>query len=420
MSQVTATGESERVVVTGVGCVTPYGYGVPFLWDAMKQSKSGIRLLESDFGLNTKIGGSVAPSLLDEHFDAKQKRRYDPFIMYGLLAAREAFVSSGLATFAGFDSTRTGVMVGSGIGGIQGIQTQAERLYAAGPKRVSPFFIPSTLVNMLSGFVSIDLGLKGPNFSVVSACATGAHSIISAYQTLKLGMADAVLAGGAEHSTTRLGITGFSVMRALSTRNDDPQAASRPWDSERDGFVMSDGAGVLVLETYSHARSRGATILAELSGVGMTGDGYHMTQPDPHGQGALRCMQLAITDAGLSPNDIGYINAHATSTPLGDENEPKAVKKLFDAYAYSLPVSSTKSMHGHLLGAAGAVESIVSICALQDQIIPPTINCYRPSIDCDLDFVREGARSHRFKHALSNSFGFGGTNASLLFSRCSD
>lgn len=406
----------QRVVVTGYGAVTPFGLGVTPLWSQVIQGKSAIRRIDEDYGLKTCIAGKVTGLIEAEHFTSKTAKCYDPFIQYGIIAAREAYSHSGLSNYLDLDKQRVAVVVGSGIGGIAGIQEQCTRMIEKSPRRVSPFFIPSTLVNMVSGFISMDLGLKGPNYSVVSACATGAHSIITAYQALATNMADVVMAGGAEYGSTRLGMAGFSVMRALSTRNDEPERASRPWDVDRDGFVMSDGAGVLVLETLEHALRRGAPIMAELVGVGMNSDAHHMTQPDPHGEGAVRCMRMGMDMAKLTENEVGYINAHATSTPLGDENEPRAIRSLFKAYAYDIPVSASKSMLGHMLGAAGAVEAIITIKSLKEQMCPPTINCETPSEGCDLDFVRDGARKHAFDYALTNSFGFGGTNACLVFS----
>ena len=405
----------ERVVVTGLGAVSPYGIGVDALWTAMTSSLSGIDFLSEDYGLKTKFAGQVKNYQPSNYFTSREIRRYDPFIQYGILAAREAVAAAQLNNHT-IDKSRCAVFVGSGIGGIEGIERECLKKSVAGARKVSPFFIPSTLINMVAGFISIEHGFRGPNFSAVSACATGAHNLLLAAQAIQCGSVDLVLAGGAEHGTTSLGMAGFSSMRALSVKNDDPKSASRPWDKTRDGFVMSDGAGILVLESLSHATKRGATILAELTGYGMSSDANHMTQPDPTGNGAFLSMKQALQSAQLTASDIGYINAHATSTPLGDENEPKAIKRLFGDYAYKIPVSSTKSMHGHMLGAAGAAEAIITIKSLNHELLPPTINCEHPDDGCDLDFVREGVRQQRIKHALTNSFGFGGTNASLIFS----
>ena len=333
-----------QVVVTGYGAVTPYGLGVSCLWDAMLASKSGITVLPKDHGLSTKIAGVVPNYDASQHFSMKEIRRYDRFVQYGILAAREAINQAGLLNYPERDHKRIGVAIGSGIGGIDGIQRECLKFDRLGLRKVSPFFVPATLVNMVAGYTSIEVGFQGPNYSNVSACATGAHNIISAYQAIKLGMADVMLAGGAEYGSTSLGMAGFAAMRALSTCNHEPERASRPWDKDRDGFVMSDGAGVLVLESYTHAKRRGAKIHAILSGVGMNSDAFHMTRPNPEGMGASVCMQTALADANLSIHDVGYINAHATSTPMGDENEPKAIKKLFGTKAHKIPVSSTKSM----------------------------------------------------------------------------
>lgn len=340
----------------------------------------------------------------------------DPFIHYGLVAAMQAWQDSGLIVTEA-NASRMGVSMGSGIGGIGTIEHQHDVLLASGPRRISPFFVPSSIINMISGHLSIMLGLQGPNMAVVTACATGTHAIGDAMRMIQYGDADVMLAGGAEYATTQLGLAGFSAARALSQRNDDPQAASRPWDKDRDGFVLSDGAACLVLEEYEHAKARGAQIYAELAGFGMSSDAHHMTMPLSDGSGAARCMQNAMRDAGVNPEQVDYINAHGTSTPLGDVAETMAIKRAFGDQAYQLMVSSTKSMTGHALGAAGAIESIFCLLALRDQQVPPTINLQSPSEGCDLDYIPLEARESHLDVVMNNSFGFGGTNATLVFRR---
>jgi len=404
-----------RVVVTGFGVLSPLGIGVDKNWSSVMNGVSGIRLIDHlDVScLRAKVCGQVWDYCPDDHFDKKFQRRIDPFMQYGIVAAREALSVSGIDT-SSLDSYSCGVSIGSGIGGLSSIETEQNNIIANGPRRVSPFFVPGTISNMISGLVSIEYGFKGPNYGIVSACATGAHSVIAAAQQIQLGQAHVMLAGGSEHASGMLGMSGFSAMRALSS-NPDPDAACRPWDKNRDGFVLSDGAGVLVLESLEHAMHREATIYAELVGYGQSSDSYHMNMPEPEGDAALYCIKQAMDRARISPKSLGYINAHATSTPLGDQIEPKILKHLCGSYAEHVPMSSTKSMHGHMLGAAGAVEAIWTVLALYHQVLPPTIHCDEPDVGCDHDLVSEPGRKHTLEYALSNSFGFGGTNASLLF-----
>ena len=410
----------KRVVVTGIGVLAPTGIGIDESWKNLCAGKSGIRKV-SDFD-STKLRSKICGRIWDynplDHFDKKDARKLDPFLQYAVVASRLAVINSGLdSCLDRCDLNRAGVVIGSGIGGLTTIENEVKKIYDGKAEKVSPFFVPSTIVNLASGMVSIEFGFKGPNTSVVSACASGAHSIIQAAQAIAIGDADIMLAGGSEHASNVIGMAGFGAARALTPNNDNPQQASRPWDKSRDGFILSDGAGVLMLESLEHAQARSANILAELVGYGMTGDAYHITQPGPEGDGASRCMQMALKKAGIKASQVDYINAHGTSTPTGDQVEVLAVKHVFGEHAYKIPMSSTKSMSGHLLGAAGSFEAGVCIKALQDQIIPPTINCDEPDDGCDLDFVREGARKCELEYVLSNSFGFGGTNASLLLKR---
>jgi len=349
----------------------------------------------------------------------KDARKMDPFIHYGIAAAQEALKDSGLEVTEE-NAPRIGVAVGSGIGGIAGIESGYGAYLKGGPRKISPFFVPANIVNMVAGHISINHGLKGPNISIVSACSTGAHNIADAMRMIQYGTADAMVAGGAEHATSPTGLGGFAAARALSTRNDDPEGASRPWDRDRDGFVLSDGAGIVVLEELEHARARGAEIYAELLGIGWNSDAFHMTSPSPNGEGAGGCMTLAMQDAGVNIDEISYINAHGTSTPAGDLAETMAVKRAMGDHAYKLAVSSTKSMTGHMLGAAGGAEAVFTILALRDQVAPPTINLENPDPECDLDYVPNTAREMEINVAISNSFGFGGTNGSLVFRRLSD
>jgi len=414
-----------RVVVTGLGLVTSLGCGVEVNWENLLAGKSGICAIQSfDISdLPAKIAGQVpvgetAEGLFnaDDWMTPKDQRRMDDFIVYGLTAAIQAVADSGWTAETEEDQVRTGVMIGSGIGGLNEIAKNAVLVESGNIRRVSPFFIPASLINLVSGHVSIKFGFKGPNHSVVTACSTGAHAIGDAARLIMLDDANVMIAGGAEAAVCRLGMAGFCAARALSTGfNDTPQMASRPWDKDRDGFVMGDGAGALVLEELEHAKARGANIMAEVVGFGLSGDAHHITAPAEDGNGAQRCMEAALKRAGANPEDIDYINAHGTSTPLGDEIELAAVERVFGDHSNGLSMSSTKSAIGHLLGAAGAVESIFSILAMRDGVVPPTLNLDNPSVDSDIDLVPHQAKEHPVKTVLSNSFGFGGTNASLVF-----
>jgi len=414
-----------RVVVTGMGLVTPLGIGIEHNWKSLTAGKSGIGAIQSfDVSdLPAKIAGSVprgatADNLFhaDDWVEPKDQRKMDQFIVFALAAATQAIKDSGWQPSDEAQQYRTGVMVGSGIGGLDTIAETAVTLQERGPRRVSPFFIPSALINLASGHISIQHGFKGPNHSVVTACSTGAHAIGDAARIIQYDDADVMIAGGAEAAICRLGIAGFAASRALSTNfNEEPTRGSRPFDRDRDGFVMGEGAGIVVLEEYEHARKRGAKIYGELIGYGMAGDAYHLTAPAEDGSGAFRSMQMALKRAGLGTDQIDYVNAHGTSTPVGDVIEVGAVKRLFGADAYKLSMSSTKSAIGHLLGAAGSVEAIYSLLALRDQVAPPTINLENPSEGCDIDLVPLVAKERRIRYVLSNSFGFGGTNASLIF-----
>jgi 3-oxoacyl-[acyl-carrier-protein] synthase II len=407
-----------RVVVTGLGLVAPVGLDVKSAWDNILAGKSGIKpITHFDIApFSTRFGGPIYGFDPSPYVSEKEAKKMDKFIHYGLAAGCQAVADSGLEITES-NRRRIGVAIGSGIGGITGIENNYEVYREKGPRRISPFFVPANIVNMVAGNLSIKFGLKGPNYSIVSACATGTHNIGEAAIMIRHGYVDVMLAGGAEMATSPVGLGGFAAARALSTRNDDPEAASRPFDKERDGFVLSDGAGVVVLEEYEHARARGATIYAELVGVGMNSDAYHMTAPSEDGTGAAECMHLALNDAGLNSEQVQYINAHGTSTPAGDVAETRAVKRAFGDHAYTLAVSSTKSMTGHMLGAAGGAEAIFTILAIRDQVAPPTINYHTPDPDCDLDCVPNTARQMPIDVALSNSFGFGGTNGTLVFRR---
>jgi 3-oxoacyl-[acyl-carrier-protein] synthase II len=414
-----------RVVVTGLGLVTPLGVGTETVWQRLIAGKSGLNAV-TDFDVSDlpcKVAGSVPKgSFAEGGFDAddtippKDQRKMDMFIQYALAAATEAVHDSGWMPTEEADRERTGVLIGSGIGGLQGIYDAALVMHEKGPRRISPFFIPACLINLASGHVSIRFKFKGPNHSVVTACSTGAHALGDAARLIMLDDADVMVAGGAEATVSRLGIAGFSAARALSTSfNDTPERASRPWDKDRDGFVMGEGSGIVVLEELEHARARGAKIDAEIIGYGLSGDAHHITAPAEDGSGGFRAMRAALKRAKMTPEDIDYINAHGTSTPLGDEIELGAVKRLFGEHAYKLSMSSTKSAIGHLLGAAGSVEAIFSILAIRDGVAPPTLNLDNPSPGCDIDLVAHTARRRPIRAALSNSFGFGGTNASLIF-----
>ncbi|HEV8015431.1 MAG TPA: beta-ketoacyl-ACP synthase II [Stellaceae bacterium] len=414
-----------RVVVTGLGLVTPLGVGVEHVWKRLIASDSGIRAIQSfDVSdLPAKIAGQVPRGETasgnfnaDDWIAPKDQRKMDEFIVFALAAADQAVADSGWKPTDEESLERTGVMIGSGIGGLPGITDAAMTLHEKGARRISPFFIPSCLINLASGHVSIRYGFRGPNHAVVTACSTGAHAIGDAARIIMWEDADVMVAGGAEAAICRLGLAGFAASRALSTGfNDEPERASRPWDQARDGFVMGEGSGILVLEELEHAKKRGAKIYAEVIGYGMSGDAHHITAPAEDGSGGFRAMRNALKRSGLAIEDIDYINAHGTSTPLGDEIELGAVKRLFADHAYKLSMSSTKSAIGHLLGAAGSVEAIYSILAMRDGIVPPTLNLENPSASCDIDLVPLKAKERRVRHALSNSFGFGGTNASLIF-----
>lgn len=402
-----------RVVITGAGIISPVGNQLEPAWDAILSGKSGVRLIDSfdTSEFSTKFAGLVNDFDVSQYMSVKEARKCDTFIQYGVAAALQAVQNAQLSSVV--DLERIGVSIGSGIGGIGTIESNQDILKQSGPKRISPFFIPATIINMVSGYVAIQHGFKGPNLAVATACTTGTHSIGLAARCIAYNDADVMLAGGTECASTPLGMAGFSAARALSTRNDDPERASRPWDKDRDGFVLGDGAGVLVLEELQHAKDRGANILAELIGFGMSCDAFHITRPS--GMGAVSSMLNAIRDAEISPADIQYINAHGTSTQVGDLEETNAIKTAFGAHASKVAISSTKSMTGHLLGAAGAVEAIFTVLALRDQVAPPTINLNEPSEDCDLDYVPNQARRLPIEIALSNSFGFGGTNGTLVF-----
>ena len=396
--------------------ITPLGNNVSATWESILKGRSGIALLDhfdtTDF--TVRIGGSIKDLALDDYIPRKDQKKMDPFIHYGIAAGVQAIEDSGL-DLDKEDTNRIGVAIGSGIGGLPGIEKGTELFHSGGPRRISPFYVPSNIINMISGHLSIMYGFKGPNFSIVTACTTGTHNIGDAARLIEYGDADVMVAGGAEMATSRTGLAGFAAARALSTRNDAPESASRPWDKDRDGFVLSDGAGVMVLEEYEFAKKRGAKIYAELIGYGMSADAFHMTAPSENGQGAASCMQNALRNGKITSNDIQYINAHGTSTPAGDIAETIAVKTVFKSNAKKIAISSTKSMIGHLLGAAGGVEAIFSVLAIRDQIAPPTINLENQDPECDLDYVPNVAREMKIETVLSNSFGFGGTNGSLIF-----
>ncbi|MCP3906792.1 MAG: beta-ketoacyl-ACP synthase II [Oceanicoccus sp.] len=408
-----------RVVVTGLGLITPVGNDVKTSWQNIVNGESGIGPLEQFdvSAYSTRFGGSVKGFDVTEYMSAKDARKMDAFIQYGMAAGIQAIEDSGLQVTEE-NAGRIGVAIGSGIGGVSYIEENYQKLINSGPRKISPFFVPGTVINMVAGNLSIKYGLQGPNFAITTACTTGTHNIGHAARVIAYGDADAMVAGGSEMSSTPLGLGGFAAARALSTRNDDPQRASRPWDKDRDGFVLSDGAGMLVLEEYEAARARGATIYAELVGFGMSGDAYHMTSPPEDGRGAASSMRNAIQDAGINPEQLNYINAHGTSTQAGDVAESKAVESVLGDASNSVAVSSTKSMIGHLLGAAGAVEAVFSVLAIRDQVAPPTINLDNPDEGCNLNYVPHTAQEMTINYALSNSFGFGGTNGSLLFGKC--
>jgi len=408
---------TRRVVITGLGAVTPLANNVSDTWNGILNGKSGISQIDS-FDISpfaTTFGGVIRDLDITEYIAAKDAKRMDGFIQYGIAAGCQAIEDSGIEVTEE-NAERIGVAIGSGIGGITGIEECFATYEKSGPRRISPFFVPGNIINMISGNLSIKYGLKGPNFAIVTACTTGTHNIGDAARLIKYGDADVMIAGGAERCTTSpTAMGGFASAKALSRRNDDPQAASRPWDKDRDGFVLSDGSGVVVLEELEHAKARGAKIYAELVGYGMSGDAYHMTTPSVGGEGAARCMKNALRDAGLNSDQVDYINAHGTSTPAGDLGETQAMKAALGDHAYNVAVSSTKSMIGHLLGAAGGIEAVLSALAIKNQVAPPTINLENQDPECDLDFVPNTAREMKIDIAISNSFGFGGTNGSLVF-----
>jgi 3-oxoacyl-[acyl-carrier-protein] synthase II len=412
-----------RIVVTGLGLLSPVGNTVAESWDSICNGRSGVGpVTEFDVSeLNTRIAGEIRNFEVTDFVPGKEVRRFDKFMHYGLAAAQEAMAEAGLLEENnGVDPERVGFAIGAGIGGIATIESTMLLYRDRGARRVSPFYIPGSIVNMLGGTLSIWYGYKGPNIAVVSACTTATHNIGLAARMIKYGDADVMIAGGSEYATTPTAMAGFVTAKAMSTRNDDPAAASRPWDADRDGFVLSNGAGIVVVEELEHAKRRGATIYAEIIVFGMSGDAHHMTAPPEDGEGAARCMKIALQDAGINPEDVDYINAHGTSTLLGDRAESDSIKTAFGEHAYSLCVSSTKSMTGHLLGAAGGAEAIFSVLAMRDGIVPPTINLDNPGEGCDLDYVANTARAMPVDIALSNSFGFGGTNGTLVFKRLLD
>lgn len=407
-----------RVVITGVGAVSPLGCGNAKNWDALTSGKSGVGLITrfDTSGLSVKIAGEVPDFNAEEYIDKKEIKKMDLFIQYALAAAHFAMEDSGLV-INDENAERVGVLVGAGLGGLPTIEKYHTLVAEGGYKKISPFFIPMLIINLAPGHISIKYGAKGPNLSSVSACATSTHSIGDAYHIIKRGDADAMIAGGTESVITPLGIGGFAAMKALSDRNDDPAAASRPFDKNRDGFVMGEGAGIVVLEEYESAKARGAKIYAEIVGYGMTGDAYHLTAPAPGGEGGARAMKMALKNAGVAPEQVSYINAHGTSTPIGDMYETMAIKSIFGDHAKKMMVSSTKSMTGHLLGAAGGIETVFTLMAMDKGVVPPTINYTDPDPECDLDYVPNTAREAKLEYAMSNNFGFGGTNATLLFKK---
>ena len=411
-----AISHRRRVVITGLGCISPVGNTVSTAWDAIVAGRSGIATVTRFDAtvLPVHFAGEVKDFNVESYLPAKEARHMDTFIHYGIAAGLQALDDSGIE-ISDANAERIGVMVGSGIGGLPLIEETHADYTAKGARRISPFFVPGSIINMISGHLSILRGLKGPNLAAVTACTTGLHSIGLAARLIQAGDADMMVTGGAESTISPLGIGGFAAARALSTRNDDPATASRPWDKDRDGFVLGEGAGVMVVEEYEHAKARGARIYAELSGVGFSGDAFHMTAPDQ--DGPKRCMLNAMRDAGLNASEVGYINAHGTSTPLGDKNETQAIKAAFGDHAKAVRISSTKSMTGHLLGGAGGLEAVFTVLALHHQVCPPTINIFNQDPECDLDYCANEAKPGSFKAALKNNFGFGGTNGSLVFTR---
>jgi len=406
----------KRVVVTGVGMVTPLGTGAEKSWRALLEGRSGVRRIThfDPIDLPCQIAGEVHDFEIEQFIETKEQKKMDRFIHFAIAGAKMAIDDSGIKITED-NSDRAGVIVGSGIGGMPAIEHYKKVLLEKGYKRISPFFIPMTIINLAAGQISIYFGAKGPNSAPATACASGAHAIGDAFKLIQRGIADVMIAGGTESVITPLSVAGFSMMKALSTRNDEPERASRPFDRDRDGFVMGEGAGILILEEMEHALQRGAKIYAEIIGYGMTADAYHITSPSPDGEGAARCMAAALRDANIPPQDVSYINAHGTSTKYGDELETAAIKKVFGEHAYKVAISSTKSMTGHLLGAGGGVEAVISVLSINHNIVPPTINLENPDPECDLDYVPNKARQMNVDVVMSNSFGFGGTNACLIF-----
>lgn len=404
-----------RVVITGLGLVTPVGNNVIDTWKNILAGVSGIAPIThfDTTGYPVRFGGSIRGLDLDHYLVPKEQRKMDPFIHYGMVAGIQAFEDSGIEVTED-NAHRIGVAIGSGIGGLPGIEKGTRTLMEGGPRKLSPFYVPSNIINMISGHLSIRYGIRGPNYAIVTACTTGTHNIGDAARIIQYGDADVMIAGGAEMASCPTGLAGFANAKALSTRNEEPEKASRPWDRDRDGFVLSDGAGVLVLEEYEHARNRGAHIHGEVIGYGLSGDAHHMTLPAPDGTGATLSMSNALRNAAIDVSEVDYINAHGTSTQAGDVVESNAVKQIFADHAYKLAVSSTKSMTGHLLGAAGGIEAVFSVLAIRDQVAPPTINLDNPDPECDLDYVPHEARDMKIETVLSNSFGFGGTNGTLI------
>jgi 3-oxoacyl-[acyl-carrier-protein] synthase II len=407
-----------RIVITGLGVVTPVGHTVKEAWRNILEGKSGIGLIEhfDTSAFASRIGGSIRDFDLSPYMSPKEARKTDPFIHYGIAAAMQAIEDADLQV-TDDNAERIGIAIGSGIGGLPGIEKGYDNYLKGGPRKISPFFVPSNIINMIAGNLSIQYGIKGPNYGIVTACSTGTHNIGDAARMIERGDVDVMIAGGSEMATSPTGLGGFASARALSTRNDEPERASRPWDKGRDGFVLGDGAGVMVLEEYEYAKSRGANMYAELVGFAMSSDAYHITLPPDDGDGARRCMDLAMKDARINPDEVDYINAHGTSTPAGDVVETRAVKAALGAHASKVAVSSTKSMIGHLLGAAGGVEAVFSVLAIHDSVAPPTINLEEPDDECDLDYVPNQAREMPIAVSMSNSFGFGGTNGTLVFKR---
>lgn len=413
--------KGRRVVVTGLGLISPLGVGVEKSWSGLLQGRSGIRgITHFDASLfATRIAGEVDGFKPEDYIEPKEVKKMDRFIHFGVAASTMAVADAGLKIDEN-NAARVGVYVGSGMGGLPTIEHYHKVMLEKGPRRITPFFIPMLIINLAAGQISIKFGAKGPNSAPATACATGSHAIGDAFKVIQRGDADAMIAGGTESVITPMGIGGFNAMKALSTRNDQPERASRPFDRDRDGFVMGEGAGIMIIEELEHALARGARIYAEIAGYGLTGDAYHITSPAPGGEGAARCMSMALKDAGMDLTEVDYINAHGTSTKYGDELESAAIKSVFKEHAYKVAVSSTKSMTGHLLGAAGGVEAVICALSIRDGMIPPTINLDNPDPECDLDYVANKARKTDIRAALSNSFGFGGTNACLLFKKFSN